>query len=199
MNPGPNLLLVVVGVLLVGGGFLIGLALGRSSNKAERRVRELEGELETARAEHAGYRAEVSAHFGRSSELFRDMTAQYRAVYEHLADGARTLCPDKTDVLPAGGPEALLLGAAGAASGTAAASVATTAAATAAIAALESADGDGVEKADTADLGATLAPVKEAVAEAFAPSGNGLDTLEELETDPLPDEPAPPLGTPIRH
>jgi hypothetical protein len=197
MTPGPNLLLVVVGVLLVGGGFLIGLALGRSSNKAERRVRELEGELETARAEHAGYRAEVSAHFGRSSELFRGMTLQYRAVYEHLADGARTLCPDKTDVLPAGGPEALLLGAAGAASTTATA--AATAAGTAAAAALESADGDGVEKADTADLGATLAPVKEAVAEAFAPGGNGLDALEELETDPLPDEPAPPLGTPIRH
>src|SRR5512134_1556620 len=109
MTPGPNLLLVVVGVLLVGGGFLIGLALGRASNKAERRIRELEGELETARAEHAGYRSEVSAHFGRTSELFRDMTLQYRAVYEHLADGARSLCPDKTDVLPAGGPEALLV------------------------------------------------------------------------------------------
>jgi len=199
MNPGPNLLLVVVGVLLVGGGFLIGLALGRSSNKAERRVRALEGELATARAEHAAYRADVGAHFGRSSELFRDLTLQYRTVYEHLADGARTLCPEKTDVLPAGGPEALLAGTAGAPSP--AATAAAGAAVAGVAAALETADGDGVEKAETADLGPTLAPVKQAVADAFGPpaDASGLDALEELETDPLPEESAPPLGTPIRH
>lgn len=186
MNPEPNLLLIVVGVLLVGGGFLIGLALGRASNKAERRIRELETDLEAARADHDRYRGDVSAHFGRTSELFRDMTLQYRAVYEHLADGARTLCPDKTDVLPAGGPEALLSGAASA---------------SAAAASLEAADGDGAERAETADLAPALAPVKEAVAPTLAADADGGDELgdePELETDPLPDD-APPLGAPLRH
>lgn len=187
MSPEPNLLLVVVGVLLVGGGFLIGLALGRSSNRSERRVRELESELASVRSEQAAYRGDVSAHFGRSSELLRDMTLRYRSLYEHLADGARTLCPDKTDVLPSGGPEALLL--AGAAANAAAA--------------LESADADGAERVETADLGAALAPVKAAVAPTLAnasgnPAVEHADDEPELETDPLPDE-AQPLGSPLRH
>ncbi len=101
-------LLVVVALLLVGGGFLIGLALGRSSNKLEARVLELEGELTESRAALARYREEVGQHFGKTSDLLRDLTLQYRAVYDHLAEGANSLCPDLSNGLPAGGVARLL-------------------------------------------------------------------------------------------
>lgn len=101
-------LLIVVALLLVGGGFLIGLALGRSSSKLEARVRELEGELAESHASLARYREEVGGHFGKTSDLLRDLTLQYRAVYDHLAEGARSLCPDLSNGLPAGGVERLL-------------------------------------------------------------------------------------------
>ena len=101
-------LLLVVALLLVGGGFLIGLALGRSSRKLEARVRELEGELADSHASLARYREEVGSHFGKTSDLLRDLTLQYRAVYDHLAEGASSLCPDLSNGLPAGGVERLL-------------------------------------------------------------------------------------------
>jgi hypothetical protein len=184
MNTEPNLLLLVIGVLLVGGGFLLGLAVGRASSKAERRIRELEAEIEASRESFQRYRGDVSEHFGRTSELLRDLTLQYRAVYEHLADGARTLCPEKTDVLPAGGPENLLVGAAAAAAPGASA--------------LEVADANGAERAETADLGTAIAPVKEAVAGVLASRGNGEeDHVDDLDTDLLADE-EPELETETR-
>lgn len=108
MNAEPTALLWLVALLLVGGGFLIGLALGRSSSKLEARCRELEGALEESKTAHAKYRDEVGGHFGKTSELLRDLTLQYRAVYEHLAEGAQTLCPDLATGLPAGGVAGLL-------------------------------------------------------------------------------------------
>lgn len=108
MNVEPVALLWIVALLLVGGGFLVGLALGRSNSKLEARCRELESALEQSQATHAKYREEVGSHFGKTSELLRDLTLQYRAVYEHLAEGAQTLCPDLATGLPAGGVAGLL-------------------------------------------------------------------------------------------
>lgn len=81
------------------GGAVIGLMLGavwghsRSRGDA-RRVRELEEQLRIAETDHATYRAQVSGHFVETSRRLNDLTLQYKSVYEHLADGARTLCPE---------------------------------------------------------------------------------------------------------
>jgi uncharacterized membrane-anchored protein YhcB (DUF1043 family) len=104
--PLPSLLFAIV---LLGGAFLAGLLLGRSSGRAAaKRCRELEAELRASQAALGQYRSEVAAHFEQTSELLRAMTHQYRAVYEHLAEGARTLCPDQAIGLGAGLEKALL-------------------------------------------------------------------------------------------
>ena len=51
-------------------------------------------QLAAARDEHAAYRLNVVDHFSGTSDLLRDLTVQYRSVYEHLTKGASTLCPE---------------------------------------------------------------------------------------------------------
>ena len=74
---------------LVGGAVLARLIL-----PSRKRLRELVSELDQARSEHQAYRAEVSEHFEKTSDLVASMTASYKAVYDHLAVGAQTLCRD---------------------------------------------------------------------------------------------------------
>ena len=51
-------------------------------------------QLRAAREEHEAYRLSVVDHFSGTSDLLRDLTVQYRSVYEHLTKGASTLCPE---------------------------------------------------------------------------------------------------------
>lgn len=85
--------LALAGGLGVGGffGWLAGRASGRG---ALDRVRDLEDQIERASADHEQYRSQVSQHFVETSRRLHDLTLQYKSVYEHLADGARTLCPE---------------------------------------------------------------------------------------------------------
>ncbi len=92
-------------------GALIGLLLGRRLSPDRIRCQALEQELEAARAEASDYREEVAGHFSRTSELVHDLTLQYRAVYDHLADGARTLCPERLMELSQADSAQALLGA----------------------------------------------------------------------------------------
>jgi len=102
----PSLLL---GILILGVTALAGVLMGRSSGRAAvKRCRELEADLAASEAALGKYRSEVAAHFSQTSELLREMTHHYRAVYEHLAEGARTLCPDQATGLGAGLDHALL-------------------------------------------------------------------------------------------
>jgi uncharacterized membrane-anchored protein YhcB (DUF1043 family) len=79
----------------LGLGLLLGFVLSRSGARREAaRVRDLEEQLGRAEAAHADYQARVSQHFVETSRRLHDLTLQYKSVYEHLADGARTLCPD---------------------------------------------------------------------------------------------------------
>ncbi len=99
------------GVALAVAAFLVGRATGAGA----KRRRELEGQLaaaqdqmarqaaeaedlreqlRTAREEHEAYRLSVVDHFSGTSDLLRDLTVQYRSVYEHLTKGASTLCPE---------------------------------------------------------------------------------------------------------
>ena len=80
--------------------FAAGVAFGRSaSRRTAARARELEARLGAAEEEMARYRSQVSEHFSETSTLLRDLTLQYRSVYEHLAEGARTLCPEGVQLL----------------------------------------------------------------------------------------------------
>ena len=54
----------------------------------------LQGKLRDAQAEYDLYRMNVLEHFSGTSDLLRDLTVQYRSVYQHLTKGASTLCPE---------------------------------------------------------------------------------------------------------
>ena len=97
----------IIAAVVAATGLVIGFGLGRRGQGA-RRVRQLERELREARDEMTRYRSEVSQHFGETSRLLHDLTLQYRNVYEHLAEGASTLCPDGAKLLPRSLAEAAL-------------------------------------------------------------------------------------------
>jgi len=100
---------LVIGALALAGAFVIGLVVGRRrSHDAAERARELEDRLQLAEDEMNRYRTDVSEHFGQTSKLLRDLTVQYRNVYEHLAEGARSLCPEAGTLLPGSLAEAAL-------------------------------------------------------------------------------------------
>jgi uncharacterized membrane-anchored protein YhcB (DUF1043 family) len=110
-------------VILLAGGLAAGFLIGRSTGALPRRVRQLEKDLRLASVRLEGaaeelkrseqqledYRNQVVAHFSGTGEKLRDLTLQYRAVWDHLAEGARTLCPEGSLRL-AGGFEALPVG-----------------------------------------------------------------------------------------
>ena len=103
----PVALLLAAAVLV--GAFLLGLAFGRRrAQDAVDRARDLEDRLQIAEEEMSRYRQEVADHFAQTSKLLRDLTIQYRKVYEHLAEGARTLCPEAGSLLPGSLAEAAL-------------------------------------------------------------------------------------------
>jgi len=96
----------ILGALVVGG---VGFVLGRRVAGSARRLRELRGALEAATAEREkvqeelqDYRTQVSDHFATTSERLHDLTVQYRAVYDHLAEGAGQLCPESFEQLDGG-------------------------------------------------------------------------------------------------
>ena len=121
----------------IGAGSALAIAafcIGRSTGLSARRRRELEAQLEdargesarlaaerealaeqlrAARAEHDAYRLDVVEHFSGTSDLLRDLTVQYRSVYEHLTKGASRHCPEGFVGLTEGLPIPELAAAAG--------------------------------------------------------------------------------------
>ncbi len=98
---------VALPVLL--GGMLIAFWIGRRTSEATVRVAELEGALADARTERAkasdalgDYQGRVTDHFTETSRKLHELTLQYRAVYDHLAEGANQLCPDGFEKLEGG-------------------------------------------------------------------------------------------------
>ena len=83
--PGLTLLVLLSGAVV--GGLIAFVAL-----PGPRQVKRLEAELDELRKEHEGYKGNVTQHFHRTAELVGEMTASYKAVYDHLATGAQALC-----------------------------------------------------------------------------------------------------------
>ena len=79
-------------------GLLAGALLARLVLPSRRKLRQLVMELDAARSEHQVYRSEVSHHFEKTSELVAALTASYKAVYDHLADGAQNLCSENASL-----------------------------------------------------------------------------------------------------
>lgn len=82
-------------------GAVIGFSIGRLSNDGVKRSIRLDQELQEARAELERYRNRVVEHFSTTADLVNRMTADYRAVYEHLAKGAQQLAGNQVPRLEA--------------------------------------------------------------------------------------------------
>ena len=82
--------LTVIAVLLMGFG--LGWLMGTRKRDNQDRTRELEQRLEQALTSRADYEAEVTEHFQKTAGLLNQLSSDYRAMYQHLASGAETLC-----------------------------------------------------------------------------------------------------------
>jgi len=87
----PMFLAIVAAV----AGLLIGYFAGRRSAPSAEVTRELEQQLETARAERERFEQQVDAHFSETASKVGALTNSYREVYEHLARGATDLCSNE--------------------------------------------------------------------------------------------------------
>jgi uncharacterized membrane-anchored protein YhcB (DUF1043 family) len=101
---------------LLAAGLIVGWGVGLWRNQLDaQRARDLAAQLERTAKErelarqeldvardslrrltqdYDAYRGRVADHFAGSSERLRDLAIQYRAVYQHLAEGASALCPE---------------------------------------------------------------------------------------------------------
>lgn len=84
--------MVAFGCLLAGA--LIGAFLYKLLRSDETRVQQLEMQLQSLGDEYENYKKEVHGHFSDSAVLIGKLTDSYREVYQHMAHGARNLCPD---------------------------------------------------------------------------------------------------------
>jgi hypothetical protein len=109
MDVTPELALLAAGLALA-IGLGLGILIGRRGRRDLARIRELEREIEALRSEEQRYRSSVSKHFGRTSDLFRDLTERYTELYAHLAEGARELTPESPPPLARGFGPGLLPG-----------------------------------------------------------------------------------------
>ena len=81
----------IVASLVALVGVVFGLILGRLVLPGPRKVKKLRAEIEELERKHEAYRGQVGRHFNKTGELIGQMTASYKAVYDHLAEGAHSL------------------------------------------------------------------------------------------------------------
>ena len=98
--------LILASMFGVGGVF--GFVYGRSKADDYTKARQLEQSLKDTQQQFDDYRKEVSTHFSTTADLFNRLTADYKAVFEHLASGSQALCSDQTVKLTADVPTAKL-------------------------------------------------------------------------------------------
>jgi hypothetical protein len=110
MNLESAIYLGVAGLVMAAAAFTLGRRTGDNAreleleaelttakseqSRSEAEAERLRNELDAGRQEYDEYRLSVVDHFSGTSDLLRDLTGQYRSVYEHLTKGASTLCPE---------------------------------------------------------------------------------------------------------
>ena len=77
-------------------GALIGVLIYRILDPSHKQINQLKAERDSANQELDSYKAGVSQHFDKTSELVNDLTENYVKVYQHLAEGAHTLGAGKS-------------------------------------------------------------------------------------------------------
>jgi uncharacterized membrane-anchored protein YhcB (DUF1043 family) len=77
-------------LLLIAIGVIIGAALSKILNRGPNPA-ELQQKLEESQEQLKAYQQEVGSHFQKTAELVNGLTQSYRAVHEHLAQGAQSL------------------------------------------------------------------------------------------------------------
>lgn len=87
----PTSLIWSVGIAAFVGGGLVGAVLYRLFTPAAKNMSKLQSRLEESEREMAEYKAKVTDHFGKTSEMVNDLTQDYVRVYKHLAEGAQIL------------------------------------------------------------------------------------------------------------
>ncbi len=105
----PGIVEIALGAALLVAGALLGRQTARPDEGLRTRVRELEELLFEEREQRSSYEVAVAKHFGQTSDLFRDLTHQYTALYAHLAEGSRELVASRHAELAAGFDEPGLL------------------------------------------------------------------------------------------
>lgn len=79
-------------------GLAIGFAWGRNTRPDLKARADLESRMAEADERHEKLQSEIAAHFSESARLVNQLSHQYRAVHEHLAEGHKALVdPDRVD------------------------------------------------------------------------------------------------------
>ena len=89
MEPVNSIWLVGIAALVIGA--IIGAIAYRLFTPALRNASKLRTELDETKEELSNYKASVSSHFNKTSDLVNELTQDYVKVYKHLAEGAQTL------------------------------------------------------------------------------------------------------------
>lgn len=78
--------------LIAGGALLLILGAAVGYMVAVVRQKRTQARAESIKAEFDAYREQVTGHFRKTAGQFQQLGVQYKALYDHLADGAQTLC-----------------------------------------------------------------------------------------------------------
>ena len=80
-------------------GVAIGIVVGIVANLLFNKARTGSTSPAAMKKQMADYQTQVETHFVQTSQKFQDLTEQYQELYQHLAQGATTLCrPNHTAI-----------------------------------------------------------------------------------------------------
>ena len=89
MEPVNSIWLVGIAALVIGA--IIGAIAYRLLTPTVKNAAKLRAQLDEAKEELDSYKASVSSHFNKTSDLVNELTQDYVKVYKHLSEGAQTL------------------------------------------------------------------------------------------------------------
>lgn len=85
-------------ILFIAIGVIIGAALSKILNRGPSAT-ELQQKLEESQEQLNKYQKDVDSHFQKTAELVNNLTESYRAVHEHLSQGAQKLTHHSSNTL----------------------------------------------------------------------------------------------------
>jgi len=93
---------MITWVLFLGIGLVVGIVAGlyfaRLDDVSNRQKNALQQKLYDTEQQLKNYESQVTEHFLKTASLVNSMTESYKAVHEHLSQGARQLCDSQVTV-----------------------------------------------------------------------------------------------------